>query len=408
MRARGPRNLCISLIYRQLRNIPIFLAFLSDRRLACKYAKYERAFVSFFQPSVSHCEQVYSRSRQPRKNRLKAVPNSAPDKKKKSFLLRFYLICRIFVNRMEMRKAINDISKITLSLCLGGAILYWMYRNFDFNRVSHVLTHEMNWWWMLLSFPFGILAQAFRGWRWRQTLQPLGEQPRDVVLVSSIFISYAVSLIVPRVGEFARCGTLRQWDKVSFPKALGTVVTERAIDSLLLLVIIALTLLSQLAVFDKFFQKTGTRFDEMLAGFTSTGWMVTVACAVAALALLYMLARKLSIYKKVVEMLKGLTQGVMSVREVKNVPLFVFFTLAIWASYFLHYYLTFFCFESTSGLGLDCAIVTFVVGSLAVVVPTPNGAGPWHFAVKTMLILYGVTATTPCSSCSSYTACKHC
>ena len=23
-------------------------------------------------------------------------------------------------------------------------------------------------------------------------------------------------------------------------------------------------------------------------------------------------------------------------------------------------------------------------------VPTPNGAGPWHFAVKTMLVLYGV------------------
>ena len=32
----------------------------------------------------------------------------------------------------------------------------------------------------------------------------------------------------------------------------------------------------------------------------------------------------------------------------------------------------------------------FVVGSIAVIVPTPNGAGPWHFAVKTMLILYGV------------------
>ena len=37
-----------------------------------------------------------------------------------------------------------------------------------------------------------------------------------------------------------------------------------------------------------------------------------------------------------------------------------------------------------------CALVTFVVGSIAVLVPTPNGAGPWHFAVKTMLILYGV------------------
>ncbi|MBQ4146495.1 MAG: flippase-like domain-containing protein, partial [Prevotella sp.] len=67
-----------------------------------------------------------------------------------------------------------------------------------------------------------------------------------------------------------------------------------------------------------------------------------------------------------------------------------FFTLGIWASYFLHYYLTFFCFDFTAGLGLSCALVTFVVGSIAVIVPTPNGAGPWHFAVKTMLILYGV------------------
>lgn len=85
MRAQGPHNLYISLIYKQLRNVPIFLAFLSDRRLACKYAKYERAFVSFFQTRISHCEQVYSRSRQPRKKRAKVVPNSAPDKKKSHF-----------------------------------------------------------------------------------------------------------------------------------------------------------------------------------------------------------------------------------------------------------------------------------------------------------------------------------
>ena len=40
-----------------------------------------------------------------------------------------------------------------------------------------------------------------------------------------------------------------------------------------------------------------------------------------------------------------------------------------------------------------CAMVTFIVGSIAVLVPTPNGAGSWHFAVKTMLILYGVADT---------------
>ena len=80
----------------------------------------------------------------------------------------------------------------------------------------------------------------------------------------------------------------------------------------------------------------------------------------------------------------------MSLRKVKNVPLFIFFTLAIWGSYFLHYYLPFFCVESTAALGMSCALVTVVVGSIAVLVPTPNAAGPLHFAGQTMLILYGV------------------
>lgn len=74
----------------------------------------------------------------------------------------------------------------------------------------------------------------------------------------------------------------------------------------------------------------------------------------------------------------------------RHVWLFVAMTLGIWLCYFLHYYLTFFCFDFTRHLGLGCALVTFIVGSIAVIVPTPNGAGPWHFAVKTMLILYGV------------------
>ena len=77
-------------------------------------------------------------------------------------------------------------------------------------------------------------------------------------------------------------------------------------------------------------------------------------------------------------------------RNIKGVTRFVLLTLGIWVSYFLHYYLTFQCFEATSHLDLMCGLVTFIVGSIAVIVPTPNGAGPWHFAVKTMLILYGI------------------
>ena len=295
---------------------------------------------------------------------------------------------------METKKKINTLAQVAMSLLLGGAILYWMYRGFNFSSIKNVMLHDMNWTWMILSFPFGIFAQVFRGWRWRQSLEPLGEKPRRSVAVNSIFVSYASSLLIPRIGEFARCGVLRRWDGVSFPKALGTVVTERAIDTLLILALTVFTFLWQLSVFHRFFSRTGTRIDEILGQFTTAGWWVTIICGLAALGLIWFILRKLSIYNKVKETFIGLWSGIISVRNVRNVPLFIFLSVGIWACYFLHYYLTFFCFEATSHLGAACAMVTFIVGSIAVIVPTPNGAGPWHFAVKTMLILYGVAANS--------------
>ena len=291
---------------------------------------------------------------------------------------------------MEMKTILTNIAKIIAPILLGGAILYWMYRGEDFMRLRHVLLEEMDWTWMLLSFPFGILAQLFRGWRWKQTLEPIDEHPRTSTSIYAIFLSYAVSLIIPRLGEFTRCGVLKRYDGCSFSKALGTVVTERAIDTLLMGTVAGLTLLFQLSVFGTFFTQTGTSLDTILERFSLTGYLVTAVCIIAILILLHILFQSLNIYSKVKATASGIWQGVISLKDVKNLPLFIFFTLGIWVSYFLHYYLTFFCFEGTSHLGLACALVTFVVGSIAVIVPTPNGAGPWHFAVKTMLILYGV------------------
>jgi uncharacterized protein (TIRG00374 family) len=292
-----------------------------------------------------------------------------------------------------MHKSLSNIIKIGLPLILGGTILYWMYRGFDFRSIQDVLFHQMDWTWMLLSFPFGIMAQVFRGWRWKQTLEPVGEHPRTSTAVYSIFISYAISFVIPRIGEVGRCGILKRYDRVSFSKALGTVVTERIVDMLLMLLITVTSILLQIHVFGSFFSKTGTRFNDILAGFTTAGWIVTVICAIAVLILGYFILRQFTIYNKVKEVLRGIWQGIFSLKKVKNIPLFIFYSVAIWASYFLHYYLTFFCFDFTADLGLSCALVTFVVGSIAVIVPTPNGAGPWHFAVKTMLILYGVADT---------------
>ncbi len=315
---------------------------------------------------------------------------------------------------MENLKALGvQVLKILLPLLLGGGILYWMYRDFDFQLVRHVMLHEMNWTWMLLSFPFGILAQAFRGWRWKQTLEPLAKDsrspvpytpaphflaplppctpaPRSSVCVNAVFLSYAVSLLIPRIGEFMRCGVLKRWEGVSFSKALGTVVTERAVDTLIVMLYSGIILLIEMSTFGTFFRRTGTSLDRILGGFSLTGYIVTAVCAVAVALLLHLLLKRLSIYNKVKTTLSGIWEGVLSLRGIRNLPLYLFFSLGIWVCYFLHYYLAFFCFDFTADLGVGCALVSFVVANFAVIVPTPNGAGPWHFAIKTMLILYGV------------------
>ena len=291
---------------------------------------------------------------------------------------------------MESKNVTGKLLKIVMPLVLGGAILYWMYRDFDFQAVHHVMLYDMDWTWMLLSFPFGILAQAVRGWRWRQTLAPLGEHVRQSTAVDAVFVSYAASLVVPRIGEFTRCGVLTRWEGTSFSKALGTVVTERAVDTLVVMLYSGLILLIEMSVFGTFFRQTGTSLDRILSGFSATGYVVTAVCGVAALILLHLLLRRLSIYDKVKTTLGGIWEGVLSLRGVRNLPLYLLFTVGIWVCYFLHYYLTFFCFDFTADLGLGCALVSFVVANFAVIVPTPNGAGPWHFAIKTMLILYGV------------------
>lgn len=293
---------------------------------------------------------------------------------------------------MKNGKIIKGILQIGGSVLLAILILYWMYRDFEWTEFEDAVSEQMNWMWMLLSMPFGILAQVFRGLRWRQTLRPLGENPRLHTCINAVFLSYAASLVVPRIGEVLRCGVLNRKEGISFPKSVGTVVTERIIDSLIILLLAAFGVLAQMPLFVSFVKETGMNLSALVQKFTHAGYFVTIVCGLLVLGLFLILIWKLALFSKTKGVLKNLYEGIMSLRYVKCKSLFVGYSLAIWLSYYLHFYLTFFCFPETSGLSSMAALVAFVVGSFAVLVPTPNGAGPWHFAVKTILVLYGVGA----------------
>lgn len=292
-----------------------------------------------------------------------------------------------------LKKHVKFFIKVALPFLFALIILWWMYRGFRWTEISDALSREMSWTWMLLSIPFGISAQVFRALRWHEMLDSVGEKTRITNCIHAIFISYASSLVVPRVGEVLRCGVLRKTDGTNFSHSLGTVMSERIADMLMVLVFSSLTLFLQIPVFMRFCRHTGVTLNGLLHTFTSTGYLVAVLCLLLALVGGLFFLRRINMFSRVRTVIHDLYAGAFSIFHLQHPWRFLFHSLGIWISYYLHFYLTFQCFAYTAHLGPTVAMVAFVVGCFAVLVPTPNGAGPWHFAVKTILVFYGIAPT---------------
>ncbi|MBR6846304.1 MAG: flippase-like domain-containing protein [Bacteroidaceae bacterium] len=289
-----------------------------------------------------------------------------------------------------MKRWISNIFRIGLPVLIAAAIMWWMYRRIDWNQIQEAMESRRCWTWILLSMPFGISAQVFRALRWKQVLDPLGYRTRTGVLINSIFLSYGSSLAIPRSGEVLRCGVVKKYDGVDFSKLVGSVVTERVIDMAMVATFSLVTLLLQIPVFVQFMDRTGMSLGGIMAGFTTAGYMVTLLCGLLAAGMAVVLMHRVHLFGKLTSKFRGFAAGLTSVRNVSSPFLFLAYSVGIWLSYYLHFYIAFQCFEYTANLGPMCALVAFVAGCFAVLVPTPNGAGPWHFAVKTVLVLYGV------------------
>lgn len=289
-----------------------------------------------------------------------------------------------------MKKIFNKSIKIVLPIVLGALILYMIYSDFSFSQIWEELK-GMDMWWFAVSTFFGIMSHVIRGWRWKLALEPLGFRPSSRVSVYSIFVAYAANLVVPRVGEVSRCVILEQYEKVPFAQSLGTVVTERAIDTLMVLLLTVVAVLLQWPVFYRFVADAGLGLDGNSFFTSMGGWIVVLLSLVAIMLLAYLLLRKMALWAKLKAFFSNFMNGLLSLKKVKNAWLYVLETVGIWFCYFMQFYLCFFCFSFSSNLSLLAGLLLFVAGSIAVVVPTPNGMGPWHFAIISIMVLYGVS-----------------
>jgi len=99
-----------------------------------------------------------------------------------------------------------------------------------------------NYVWVIISLIISMFSHFLRAYRWNYLLNPLGHK---VGLLNSncyVFVCYFANYGIPRMGEISRCTLAAKYDKVPFEVALGTVITERIVDTLVFVVISVLTL----------------------------------------------------------------------------------------------------------------------------------------------------------------------
>jgi uncharacterized protein (TIRG00374 family) len=291
----------------------------------------------------------------------------------------------------SVEKILKNIAKIALPLLIAGVLLFYMYRDFDFSEAKRIFLHEMNVWWLVASLVPITLSHVMRGLRWLITLEPLGYRPKTGDSIDAIFIAYASNIVIPRVGEVSRCAVLSKYDGVPFSKALGTLVAERLVDMLLVLIFVCVMLLTQFDVFLSLFAQTGTTELSLSALFASPKTYLIIGAALVLCALLWWWLRHTALYAKLKAMVRGFVDGLLSLRTMRRKGLFLLYTIGIWVGYFLEFYFAFYCFPFTAQLSVVQALVIFAAISLAIIIPTPNGAGPWHFVVISMMTLYGVS-----------------
>ena len=291
-----------------------------------------------------------------------------------------------------MKKILNYTLKTALPIVLGAFILYMVYADFDFSLLWNELK-GMNMWWFAVTVIFGVLSHVIRGWRWKLTLAPLGYNPSVATCVDSVYVAYAANLVLPRVGEVSRCVILERNEHVPFAHALGTLVMERMIDTLMVLLITVVAVVLQWPVFCEFVGETGIKMPGGAMLSTPSRLVIAVLSLLAIAVLLFFFVRKLAIWQKIRTFAARFIEGLLSLKKMKNGWLFVVETVGIWFCYFMQFYLCFYCFGFCSGLGLAAGLLLFVGGSIAVVVPTPNGAGPWHYAIISIMVLYGISTT---------------
>lgn len=237
---------------------------------------------------------------------------------------------------------------------------------------------------LFLSVFFGILSHLSRAYRWKFLLAPLGYKPRFINTVLSVLIAYIANLGIPRSGEILRATTLSSYEKIPFEKTFGTVIAERLVDMIILFSIILLALSFHFELIWNLLKEKQVSMIRPLYWFF--GGLIPVIYVIR---FLFKQERHPAIIK-IKNFLKGLTEGILSLKKMPKKGVFVAHTLFIWIMYIAMFYVVKWAVPETSTLGLNALLPAFVIGGLAISASN-GGIGIYPFSVALMLATFGVS-----------------
>ncbi|MFL5771570.1 MAG: lysylphosphatidylglycerol synthase transmembrane domain-containing protein [Flavisolibacter sp.] len=298
-----------------------------------------------------------------------------------------------------MRKPVTTILQYLFFFGLGILFVWLTVRDINRAQWQHIKNsvEQARHWLIIPACIFLLLAHYFRAIRWKILMEPLGYKPSTFNTFAAVMIGYLVNAGVPRLGEVVKCTLLSRYEKVRADRLVGTIVMERAVDVVCLLIVFVSALILEGGIIGEHVSSAFSTFFKDNSGHTSIRKIVIVISALLVVVLiLYFLLKRfghVDAVAKIRTVLKGILHGLNSIRLVQHKGWFVFQTISMWAMYLAATTTGIYALRETAHLGLGGGLTTLAVGSIGMIL-TPGGIGAYPLLVAKLMGWYGLDEKT--------------
>ena len=284
------------------------------------------------------------------------------------------------------------IMKIIVPLIITVGLCYVLFTGINFSEMIAIIRRDCDFKWIGFALIVSVFSHIFRAMRWQIQLNDLDCRTPLKILVYSIFGTYAINLVFPRLGELWRTGYISQRQDRPFVTIFGSMVAERLADTATVLLLTLVTFLLAGPALMAFLAKYPEVYQGVARLLTSP-WLYVAAVAGIAFVIWFFRRKTGNRYMlKTREALRELWKGFSSIATMPGKGRWLLLTFAIWGCYFSQLYLAFYSFPFTTELlhndGIIVCLVCFVLSSIAMGIPSNGGIGPWQIAIIFGLSIY--------------------